>query len=116
MRNPGKRGSLHSNSGRGKGGQLGGNCSPQQTGGHGRGSHHNGSGQQDSEHYYRKSMVEDPWSQLKPIVGDITKPRYWPLKSKKAKVTESSNQYNFSKTGCLAQFLAESFEEAVTET
>ncbi|XP_008811621.2 protein SICKLE-like [Phoenix dactylifera] len=116
LSNRGKRGSPHSNSGRGKGGRLSGNCSPRQTGGHGHGFHHDGSCQQDTGHYYRKSMVEDPWSELKPIVGDITKPRYWPLNSKKAKVIERGNEYQFSKTGGLAQFLAESFEEAVTET
>nr|XP_010917810.1 protein SICKLE isoform X2 [Elaeis guineensis] len=116
LSNPGKRGSPHPNSGRGKGGRFSGNCSPRRTGVQGRGFHHNGSGQQDTEHYYHKSMVEDPWSDLKPIVGDITKPRYWPLKSKKAKVSESGNEYYFSKAGCLAQFLVESFEEAVTET
>ena len=58
-------------------------------------------------------MVKDPWRKLKPIVGDITKPRNWLLDSKKVKVAESGSKFSFSKTGCLAQFLAD--EEAASE-
>lgn len=115
MSNPGMRGSPQSNSGRGKGGRFSGYSGPRQAGGWERGFYRTASGQQEIEHYYLKSMVEDPWRGLEPIVGDITKPKNWPLGSKKAKAAESGNKVNFSQTGCLAQLLAESFEEAVGE-
>ncbi|XP_026664721.2 uncharacterized protein LOC103718239 isoform X2 [Phoenix dactylifera] len=111
---PGMRGSPHSNSGRGRGGRFSGNRSPQWTGGRGYSSYCTGSGRQEIDHYYLKSMVKDPWRKLNPIVGDITKPRNWSLDSKKAEVAERGNEYGFSKTGCLAQFLAD--EEAASET
>nr|XP_010932821.1 LOW QUALITY PROTEIN: protein SICKLE-like [Elaeis guineensis] len=110
---PGMRGSPHSNSGRGKGGRFSGYHSPRWTRGQGSGSYRTGSDRQEIDHYYHKSMVKDPWRKLKPIVGDITKPRNWLLDSKKVKVAESGSKFSFSKTGCLAQFLAD--EEAASE-
>ncbi|KAJ0970989.1 hypothetical protein J5N97_018948 [Dioscorea zingiberensis] len=69
---------------------------------------------------YDKSMVADPWQNLKPVVGNIlvplAGPDFWLPKSltaKKAKVSESGIESNSQSS--LAEYLALSLEEAVND-
>ncbi|KAF8411357.1 hypothetical protein HHK36_003906 [Tetracentron sinense] len=88
-------------------------------GGRGRGFHAFFSGRERPELFYNKSMVEDPWKLMKPVVRNLNTPdttRSWLPKSvsmKKARVSEAANES--SSQSSLAECLAASFEEAVND-
>ncbi|EEF48635.1 conserved hypothetical protein [Ricinus communis] len=72
------------------------------------------------ESFYEKSMVEDPWKQLEPVVwkmlGVPGSSNSWLPKSisrKKPRPSESSNNSNSKQS--LAEYLAASFNEAVKD-
>lgn len=120
----GVRGSPNSHSS-GRGWQhRGGIPSPGWSGGkgRGRGGYHNkgyGLGQQQSDNFYVKSMVKDPWRKLKPVIGNILLPLSGPqswlpksLATKKAKVAETS--IDVTPMQNLGEFLAMAFEETIS--
>ncbi|XP_010259152.1 PREDICTED: uncharacterized protein LOC104598670 isoform X2 [Nelumbo nucifera] len=93
--------------------------------GRGRGSHAYVSARDRPELFYNKSMMDDPWKFLKPV---IRRPilsncqdtpdslRSWLPKSinmKKARISETSNE--FSSQSSLAECLSASFEEAAND-
>ncbi|XP_039122435.1 protein SICKLE [Dioscorea cayenensis subsp. rotundata] len=79
------------------------------------------SAQQETGQLYNKSMLVDPWQNLKPVVGNILVPLAGPdfwlpksLQAKKAKVVESGTETsNNSHQSSLAEYLALSLEEAI---
>ncbi|KAM0935236.1 putative protein SICKLE [Dioscorea sansibarensis] len=78
------------------------------------------SARQETEQLYNKSMLEDPWQNLKPIVGNIlvplAGPDFWLPKSlmaKKAEVVESGTETSNNSQSSLAEYLALSLEEAI---
>ncbi|KAH7687052.1 hypothetical protein IHE45_04G144400 [Dioscorea alata] len=81
------------------------------------------SAQQETEQLYNKSMLVDPWQNLKPVVGNILVPLAGPdfwlpksLQAKKAKVVESGTETsNNSHQSSLAEYLALSLEEAIND-
>ncbi|XP_038716945.1 protein SICKLE-like isoform X4 [Tripterygium wilfordii] len=112
-------------SGRGIGYWHGSSMSPGsgRSGGRGRGFHPRGL-QPDRtlgpERFYNKSMVEDPWQHLKPVIWkSLDTPgssNSWLPKSismKKARVPEAPNKTNSQRS--LAEYLAASFDEAVND-
>lgn len=89
------------------------------SGGRGRGFHYRGS---ELERFYHKSMDENPWEQLQPIIWksrSLKSPsssNSWLPKSismKKPRVSEASKQS--SSQPSLAEYLAASFNEAVND-
>ncbi|GMN40157.1 hypothetical protein TIFTF001_009387 [Ficus carica] len=79
---------------------------------------------QGPERFYDKSMIEDPWKFLEPVVMDASFsssntpdsskswiPRY--IGAKKAKVSDATNKS--SSQPSLAEYLASSFDEAVND-
>ncbi|KAK9269941.1 hypothetical protein L1049_025514 [Liquidambar formosana] len=124
---PGRGGSPNPYLGRGRGRWFGNNMSPGsgRSGGRGFGSHDHSSAQDRPDRFFNKSMVEDPWKFLKPIiwsredVKSLNTPdssKSWLPKSvsmKKTRVSGPSNQSN-SKFS-LAEYLAASFNEAVKD-
>ncbi|XP_072990867.1 uncharacterized protein [Typha latifolia] len=120
MGNPGIRGSPHSYSGRGKGRQYSSSTNTRGRGGRGQ-SFNNHSGLEEPEHYYSKAMVEDPWRELKPVVGDILKPRNISTSWLPESLTDSkgiSNQSSLKLDSelSLAEYLDISFKETIDET
>ncbi|CAI9116136.1 OLC1v1017212C1 [Oldenlandia corymbosa var. corymbosa] len=109
-------------SGRGRGYRQGNNNSGSMHTGRRTSSHENVSAEIRPDLYYDKSMVEDPWETLKPVVrrrGGRTSlekpnsPESWVPKSitsKKARVSEASTTYSDGKS--LAEELAASFHAA----
>ncbi|OAY75627.1 hypothetical protein ACMD2_03116 [Ananas comosus] len=119
MNYPAIRNSSNSYSGRGKG------FSPRGSSGRGGGgrrpSVNNQSGSEEPEHHYGKSMVEDPWKSMQPIVGNILEPRSgsraWlpeSLTAKENKPERSASKLNSELS--LAEYLDMSFNETVDET
>ncbi|KAK9109038.1 hypothetical protein Sjap_017098 [Stephania japonica] len=130
--NPGfRRGGSYSgspNSGRGSGGRFSSSPSPHwgRGGGRGRGFHASVSAKERPEMFYNKSMMEDPWSSLIPIVknlsisaGSQSTPgslNSWLPKSlsmKKARVAEPASTPNSQIS--LADSLSAAVEEASNE-
>ncbi|KAF5740141.1 RNA-binding protein FUS isoform X2 [Tripterygium wilfordii] len=112
-------------SGRGRGHWHGSSMSPGsgRSGGRGRGFHPRGlqpDGTLGPERLYDKSMVEDPWQHLKPIIWKSldtpgTSNSWLPqsISMKKERVPESRNKT--SSQPSLAEYLAASFNEAVDD-
>ncbi|KAA8528365.1 hypothetical protein F0562_035720 [Nyssa sinensis] len=128
----GYKGSPSPNSGRGRGRWFGSGMSPGsgRSGGRGLGSRDRVSADLRPDLYYNKSMVEDPWKLLKPViwrranfaVKSLNTPdslKSWLPKSismKKARVSEASNVSTSKPTGpSLAEYLAASFNDAVND-
>lgn len=123
----GRGGSPGPSSGRGRGRSYGGSVSPGlgYSGGRGQGLHSHGlgaDGKQGPERFYNKSMDEDPWQQLEPLVWrsrNFKSPgssNSWLPKSismKKPRVSEASRQS--SPQPSLAEYLAASFNEATND-
>ncbi|XP_072992379.1 protein SICKLE-like [Typha latifolia] len=112
-------GSPHPNSGRGN--NYGGSPSSRGRGGRGRGSYDGSSGRQEPKSYYIKSMVKDPWRKLKPIVGDILKPRDSSKSCVPESLTaqESKHKQKSVQSGSglsLAEYLDMTFKDTVDET
>ncbi|XP_072973012.1 protein SICKLE-like [Typha angustifolia] len=135
MINRGIAGSPHSNSGRGtvwqyggsphpnsgRGNNYGGSPSSRGRGGRGRGSYDGSWGRQEPKSYYLKSMVKDPWRKLKPIVGDILKPRDSSKSCVPESLTaqESKHKQKSVQSGSglsLAEYLDMTFKDTVDET
>lgn len=124
----GHGGSPGPSSGRDRGRWNGGNMSTGlgRSGGRGQGHHSRGWGaeeRQGPEIFYHRSMDENPWQQLEPIMWksrSLKNPgssNSWLPKSittKKAKVSETFNQS--SSQPSLAEYLAASFSEAANDT
>ncbi|KAK3027036.1 hypothetical protein RJ639_041191 [Escallonia herrerae] len=120
----GRGGSPHPNSGRGRGQWLGNNVSPVsgRSGGRGRGSHYNVSAELRPDRYYNKSMMEDPWKFLEPVIWKPVEnlnipdsPKSWLPKSistKRERISGSPGKS--SSKPSLAEFLAASFNEAAS--
>jgi hypothetical protein len=117
------RGSPHASYGRGRGQNY--NSSPGSWGrGGGRGavSFQYNSGE-DRRSYINKSMVDDPWQDLHPIVGNILIPRAWggsqswlPESLREKKETSAHGQIKSTPSGLsLAEYLDLSFNEASNE-
>ncbi|XP_058069362.1 protein SICKLE isoform X2 [Magnolia sinica] len=105
-----------SNSGRGSYHRFNNSPSPGsgRSGGRGRGFHGSISARDQPMRFYHKSMVEDPWRFLKPVVGTLV--RSWLPKSvsmKKARVLEAPVDFNSQSS--LADCLTLSLEEAVND-
>ncbi|VAH08767.1 unnamed protein product [Triticum turgidum subsp. durum] len=96
--------------------------SPGSRGRGGRGGFQNHSGSQDQRNFYRKSMVDDPWQGLQPIVGNILKPvdgaKSWLPESLRKKETPNQGRTISNPTSglSLAEYLASSFNEASNES
>ncbi|XP_065032012.1 leucine-rich repeat extensin-like protein 5 [Musa acuminata AAA Group] len=108
--------------GRGRGRQFCGGPSPRPSGGRGRSFSGKASAREDIERYYLKSMIENPWHDLEPVVGNILEPMagqgYWlpeSISGKKSEVSETEKRNQFSSKSSLAEFLAASLEEAVND-
>lgn len=115
------RGSPHLSSGRGRGENYYNSPGPRGRGG--RGGFHNHSGSQDQRNYYRKSMVDDPWQDLQPIVGSILIPidgaKSWlpeSLRKKKEAPNQGRTIPNPTSGLSLAEYLDLSFNEASNES
>ncbi|XP_021743742.1 uncharacterized protein LOC110709801 [Chenopodium quinoa] len=129
---PGRGGGPSPNVGRGRGRWDGIRMSPSPgySGGRGRGrSYDNG----QARSFYNKSMVEDPWASLTPViwqgekendVKSFTNNRGYfqktptfqkPPSAKKPRVSNPFDASNSKKSGSLADYLAESFNEDVEE-
>lgn len=126
----GYRGSPYSNPGRGNNYQArpGNRGTPftgpirGRSGGRGRGSHIYVSAEERPDQYFNKSMMEDPWKTLKPVVWQQKfiptqdSEKSWLPKSvasKKARVSEALDKFKSKQS--LAEYLAASFNEAVQE-
>ncbi|KAK3143232.1 hypothetical protein QOZ80_4BG0360480 [Eleusine coracana subsp. coracana] len=113
--------SPHASYGRGRGQNY--NSSPGIWGRGGRGGvgFHNYSGQ-DRRSYFNKTMVDDPWQDLQPIVGNIFIPRggsksWHPESLREKKETPAYGQIKSTSSGLsLAEYLDLSFNEASKET
>ncbi|XP_057974130.1 protein SICKLE isoform X2 [Malania oleifera] len=116
------------NSGRGRGHWSGNNPSPNfgRGGRRAMGSHAHASAEDRPDLFYSKSMIEDPWKFLAPVIwrGDFlvkssSTPdslKSWLPKSismKKARVSQTRNES--SSQPSLAEYLAASFNEAVND-
>lgn len=124
----GRGGSLGPSSGRGRGQWNGSstNSSFGQSGGRGQGFHSRGSGpegRQGPQIFYHKSMDEDPWQQLQPLLWksrSVKSPgssSSWLPKSismKKPRVSEASIKSSSQQS--LAEYLAASFNETVNDS
>lgn len=104
----------YSNLGRGRGGQYDDGSS----------SRRDRSGGKDNiASYFMKSMLEDPWCDIEPVVGDISErisgPGYRLLESTSGKsnqILETENNHKLdSKSSRLAEFLAASLKEIVDD-
>lgn len=110
-----------SNFGRGRVGQYSGGSSSRPNGGRGQRFHGKVSTRDDIASYFRKSMLEDPWRDMEPVVGDILEPMagpgYWLPESvkKNSKVPETENAHKFDSKSSLAEFLAASLEETIND-
>ncbi|KAI3948038.1 hypothetical protein MKX01_014637 [Papaver californicum] len=84
-------------------------------GGRGRGYHACTSARERPEMFYNKSMMEDPWKLLKPVLRNSVGSEDWLPKSipkKKPRTSESTN--NVGSQQSLAEFLAAALEEATS--
>ncbi|XP_023770399.1 protein SICKLE [Lactuca sativa] len=87
--------------------------------GGGRGAHYDVTAEDRPDLFYNKSMVEDPWKFLEPVIWkSLKKPKPWLLYSsntKKQRVSPSRHQQQQSSSQpSLAEILAASFNEAAT--
>ncbi|WOK98506.1 WAS/WASL-interacting protein family member 1-like isoform X2 [Canna indica] len=122
MRNAGN-GSPYPTSGRGRGRHFSGGSSPRPSGGRGQSFNYKASAKDDITRYYCKSMLEDPWRDLEPVIGNIMEPMAGPGSERKSNITEtgSSSQFKsksssqFKSKSSLAEFLASSLEEAIND-
>ncbi|XP_062225061.1 protein SICKLE-like [Phragmites australis] len=118
----GPRGGPQSSYGRGRGQNF--NSSPGSWGRGGRGGvgFQNRSGWQDRRSFFNKSMVDDPWQDLQPIIGNILIPRdaskSWLPESLRAKKEKpAQGQIKSPSSGLsLAEYLDLSFNDASNET
>ncbi|OMO50777.1 hypothetical protein CCACVL1_30262 [Corchorus capsularis] len=127
---PGQGGNFGAGRGRGRGYGGGFSHGMGRSGGRGWGYHgHSSPSNRTSEpkHFFKESMLEDPWQHLNPVLwrtreagmGSLSTPNSsgsWLPDSirKKPKVSEASN--NFNTQTSLAEFLAASFNKAVEDT
>uniref|UniRef100_A0A0D9VGA9 Uncharacterized protein n=1 Tax=Leersia perrieri TaxID=77586 RepID=A0A0D9VGA9_9ORYZ len=116
--NYGPRGSQYSSYGRG-GQNYYSNPGSRGRGGRGGFGFQNYYGAQDGRSFYHRSMVDDPWRDLQPIVGNIMIPRdgskssSWLPESLRANKDTSDRGQIKSKPGLsLAEYLDLSFNEA----
>ncbi|KAL2893079.1 Protein SICKLE [Bienertia sinuspersici] len=125
---PGCGGGPSPNVGRGRGQWDGSRTSPSPRysggGGRGRGG---GYGDGQARSFYNKSMVEDPWESLTPVIWEGQKENdmrsftnnrgiFQKTPAKKPRVSNPVDSFNSKKGGSLADFLAESFDEAADDT
>lgn len=87
-------------------------------GGRGRGrggAHDHASAEHQPDRFYSKSMVEDPWKFLEPVIWKSNKKQWIPhsVSAKKPRVLESPKQS--SSQPSLAEILAASFNEAASD-
>lgn len=113
----GNRGSPYQGSGRGRSQWMGNSSSPIsfRGGGRGRGSHGCTSGEFRPDLYYSKSMVEDPWKELKPVIWKTFSGKSWlpqSVSAKKPKLPDAPVK-SLSRQS-LAECLAASFNEAAS--
>ncbi|KAF8749566.1 hypothetical protein HU200_012581 [Digitaria exilis] len=106
----GPRGGPNSSYGRGRGPSHYGSPGPRGRGGRG------GYGWQDRSSYFNKSMVEDPWLDLQPIVGNILIPRgdsesWLPNSLREKKETPVQVQIKSTSGLSLSEYLDLSFNE-----
>ncbi|KAL6885543.1 hypothetical protein ACP4OV_010322 [Aristida adscensionis] len=122
--NYGPRGSPYSSYGRGRGQNNYSSPGSRGRGGRGGVGFQNHSGWQDRRSYYNKSMVDDPWLDLQPTVGNILIPRgssksscWLPESLHVKKDTHAQGQIKSTSSGLsLAEYLDLSFNEACNET
>ncbi|KAF0934754.1 hypothetical protein E2562_028343 [Oryza meyeriana var. granulata] len=122
--NPGQGGGRMNkqNYGRGRGQNYYGSPGSRGQGGMGGFSFQSYSGCQDGRNIYNKSMIDDPWRDLQPIVGNILIPRdkskSWLPESLRAKKdTSYRGQIKPTSEGLsLAEYLDLSFNEASNDT
>ncbi|KAJ0673174.1 putative protein SICKLE [Helianthus annuus] len=86
-----------------------------QGGGRGRGHNHLSAEEQWPDCFFNKSMLEDPWKLLEPVIWKSLKKQWLPpsLNAKKPRVSESQRQS--SSQPSLAEILAASFNEAAED-
>lgn len=97
------------------------------SGGRGRGSPNHVSAEERPDRYYNKSMMEDPWKMLKPVIwrgkcnptssATSDSDQSWlpkSIASKRGRVSEAIEKYKSKQS--LAEYLAASFNEAVNES
>ncbi|KAM0874396.1 hypothetical protein ACQ4PT_037446 [Festuca glaucescens] len=122
--NYGPRGSPCSSSGRGRGENYYSGPGSRGRGGRGGSGFQNHSGGQGQMNYY-KSMVDDPWKNLRPIVGSILPiggggAKSWfqeSLRTKKDNIPDQGRVISTSTSGLsLAEYLDLSFNEVSNET
>lgn len=115
---PGNRGIPYQGSGQGRSQWRGNSSSPISfRGGRrgGRGSHGGTSGESRPDLYYSKSMVEDPWKELKPVIWKAFSDKSWlpnSISAKKAKFPDAPVKSIPQQS--LAECLAASFNEAAS--
>ncbi|GAB4842283.1 hypothetical protein Ancab_012253 [Ancistrocladus abbreviatus] len=119
----GRGGSSSPHSGRGRGRWAGGVASPPSRSGLGRGTGSRGDG--PARGFYDKSMLEDPWKSLEPVIwrgvnkkwkmseSRTLETRHSPHNMKKTKVSEAFDLSNSKQS--LADYLAAAFDEAVED-
>ncbi|XP_022004649.1 protein SICKLE-like [Helianthus annuus] len=95
--------------GRGRG------CGSGQGGGRGQGHNHVSAEEQRPDCFFNKSMLEDPWKFLEPVIWKSLKKQWLPpsLNAKKPRVSESQRQS--SSQPSLAEILAASFNEVAED-
>lgn len=113
----GNRGSPYQGSGQGRSQWMGNSSSPNsfRGGRRGRGSHGCTSGESRPDLYYSKSMVEDPWKELKPVIWKTFSEKSWlpqSISAKKAKFPDAPVKSIPQQS--LAECLAASFNEAAS--
>nr|GEX70927.1 hydroxyproline-rich glycoprotein family protein [Tanacetum cinerariifolium] len=83
----------------------------------GGGGHNHVSAEERPDMFYNKSMVEDPWKFLEPVIWKSHKKQWFPhsVGAKKPRVSESPRQQQPSSQPSLAEILAASFNEAANE-
>lgn len=113
----GHRGSPYQGSGQGRSQWMGNSSSPIsfRSGRRGRGSHGCTSGASRPDLYYSKSMVEDPWKELKPVIWKAFSENSWlpqSISAKKAKLPDAPVKSIPQQS--LAEYLSASFSEAAS--
>ncbi|XP_074580906.1 protein SICKLE-like [Curcuma longa] len=95
--------------------------------GRGRGSNsrlnRSGGKRDDIASYFMKSMLEDPWCDTEPVVGDILEPMSSPgyrrpesTSGKNNQMPETENNHKLDSNSSLAEFLAASLKETINDT
>ncbi|GJN11944.1 hypothetical protein PR202_ga30182 [Eleusine coracana subsp. coracana] len=117
LMNYGPRCNPHASYRRGRGQNYNSSTGIWGRGGRGGVGFHNYSGQ-DRGSYFNKTMVDDPWQDLQPIVGNIFIPKSWlPESLREKKETPAHGQIESTSSGLsLAEYLDLSFNEASKET